>query len=297
MESHDGTAVINEPTVRIEGRPAAGESGPRYYTRFTVGQRYLHGFLAATFLGLTMTGLTLRFSSTLWALALAHAVGGFGTVLFFHLFNAVVLTIAFLIHVANVGYRIVARKEYHLLWGPSSMVPNLKDLQDLIAQFKWFLFRGPKPQFGRYAYWDKVDYWGVFWGMAIIGISGYAMWFAPFFGKFVPGSWLNVALLIHGEEAILACGFIFAVHFFNTHLRPESFPMDLVIFTGRMTEEELKERHPEEYRQLVESGDLEKKRVPPPPRWLKNFGWSFGTAAIAIGFVFLILMLVAFIRE
>jgi len=73
--------------------------------------------------------------------------------------------------------------------------------------------------------------------------------------------------------------------------------MDLVIFTGRMTEEELKHRHPEEYQQLVESGELEKLRVEPPPRWLKNFGWTFGAAAVAIGFVFLGLMIVAFVRE
>ncbi len=295
--ANDPTAVILESPAAPDGRPVSREPGVRYYTRFTVGQRYLHIFLAITFLALAMTGLTLRFSSTPWATALARSVGGFGAVLFFHLFSAVVLTIDFMIHVVNVVYRIIARKEYNLLWGPSSMVPNLKDLKDFVAQLKWFVFRGPKPKFGRYSYWDKVDYWGVFWGMAIIGISGYAMWFAPFFGRFLPGSWLNVALLIHGEEAILAVGFIFTVHFFNTHLRPENFPMDLVIFTGRISEEELKERHPEEYRQLVATGGLEKLRVDAPPRWLKNFGWAFGTGAIAIGLIFVTLMIVAFVRE
>ena len=134
--------------------------------------------------------------------------------------------------------------------------------------------------------------------MAIIGLSGYAMWFAPFFARLIPGSWLNIALLIHGEEAILAVGFIFTIHFFNTHLRPDNFPMDMVIFTGRQTEEELKHRHPEEYRQLVESGKLEKLRVDPPPRWLRNFGWHFRRAsAIFIGLVFLALMVVAFVKD
>ncbi|HYL36656.1 MAG TPA: cytochrome b/b6 domain-containing protein [Bryobacteraceae bacterium] len=297
MESNTPSAIISEAARAGDGWPLSKEPGVRYYTRFSAPQRFLHGFLAVTFLGLAMTGLPLRFSSTPWAMAMAHAVGGFGTILFFHLFNAVVLTVAFLIHVANLAYRIIRRREYGLVWGPTSMVPNLKDIQDFLAQIKWFFFRGPKPKFGRYAYWDKVDYWAVFWGMAIIGLSGYAMWFAPFFAKFIPGSWLNIALLIHGEEAILAVGFIFTIHFFNTHLRPDSFPMDLVIFTGRMTEEELKHRHPEEHRQLVESGELEKLRAEPPPRWLKNFGWSFGAAAIAIGFVFLSLMVVAFVKE
>ena len=297
MESNSRTSLTIEEATITNGRPAVPQEEVRYYSRFSPEQRFLHGFLAVTFLGLAMTGLTLRFSNNAWATSLAHAVGGFGTVLFFHLFCAVVLTVAFLIHVANLVYRIVARREFSLLWGATSMVPNLKDIQDFIAQVKWFFFRGPRPKFGRYAYWDKVDYWAVFWGMGIIGLSGYAMWFAPFFARLIPGSWLNIALLIHGEEAILAVGFIFSIHFFNTHLRPECFPMDLVIFTGRMTEEEMKHKHPEEYRQLVESGELEKRRVEPPPQWLKNFGWIFGSTAIAIGFVFLGLMIVAFVRE
>ena len=66
---------------------------------------------------------------------------------------------------------------------------------------RWFLGLGPKPQFDRYAYWEKFDYWAVFWGMIVIGFSGYAMWFAPFFAHFLPGWALNAVLVIHSEEA------------------------------------------------------------------------------------------------
>ncbi len=294
---YDTVKTIDEPVSVPSEAPLSPDAPVRYYLRFSLPQRYLHAFLAVTFLGLALTGLTLRFSSTSSALSFAHAVGGFGAVLFFHLLCAVVMTVAFLIHVANLVYRIIAKKEYGLLWGPYSMVPRLKDIQDFIANVKWFLFRGPKPKLDRYAYWDKVDYWAVFWGMAIIGFSGYAMWFAPFFARFIPGSWLNIALLIHGEEALLAVGFIFTIHFFNTHLRPDCFPMDTVIFTGRLTEEEMKHKHPEEYKRLVESGELEKLRVETPPRWLKNFSWAFGTSAILIGFVLIALTVVAFVKE
>jgi cytochrome b subunit of formate dehydrogenase len=294
--ANETVKTIDRP-VEAASEALSADPGTRYYTRFSVPQRYLHGIIAVTFLGLALTGLPLRFSNSRPALAFAHAVGGFGTILFFHLFNAVVMTIAFLSHVANVVYRIVAKKEYGLLWGPNSMVPRLKDIQDFVGNIKWFLFRGPKPKFDRYAYWDKVDYWAVFWGMGIIGFSGYAMWFAPFFARFIPGSWLNIALLIHGEEALLAVGFIFTIHFFNTHLRPGSFPMDHVIFNGRQTEEELEHKHPEEYKRLVDSGQLEKLRAPTPPRWLGNFGWAFGTSAIVLGFVLIGLTIVAFVRE
>jgi cytochrome b subunit of formate dehydrogenase len=268
----------------------------QYYVRFSLSQRYLHWALAGTFLGLAFTGMILRFSAASYMEALARAVGGFGAVLFFHKFCAVLLSIAFLIHVAEIVYRLVGKREWSLLYGPSSMVPRLKDIQDFFGNLKWFLHLGPKPKFDRYAYWDKLDYWGVFWGMAIIGFSGYAMWFGSFFAHLIPGSWLNIALLIHGEEAILATGWIFVIHFFNTHLRPGNFPMDLTIFTGRLTEEELKRLHPEEYERLIRTDRLKTLVAEKPAQWLNNFGYVVGTTAVVAGVVMIILMAVAFLH-
>ena len=269
---------------------------PRYYRRFTLEQRYLHWALAGTFLGLAFTGLQLRFSTEPWIQAIARTVGGFGAIMFVHKFCAVVLTVTFLIHVADIVWRLAVKREWTLLYGPNSMVPSLRDITDFFANLKWFVGLGKKPRFDRFAYWDKFDYWGVFWGMAIIGFSGYAMWFGSFFARFIPGSWLNIALLIHGEEAILATGWIFLVHFFNTHLRPENFPMDLTIFTGTLTEEELKEMHPEEYERLAASGGLQAIAATAPPQWLKNFGWVVGGTAVLAGVVMLVFMAVAFSR-
>jgi cytochrome b subunit of formate dehydrogenase len=269
----------------------------RYYSRFSLPQRYLHGVLVATFLGLALTGLPLRFSSQGWSVNFANTVGGFGTILFFHKLFGLTLTVAFLIHLGNILFRVIARKEYGLLWGPNSMVPRWKDITDLFANIRYFFWLGPQPKFDRYTYWDKMDYWAVFWGMGIIGMSGFAMWFAPFFARFVPGSWLNIALLIHGEEAILAVSFIFTIHFFNTHLRPQNFPMDLIIFTGNQTEEELREKHPEEYERLLRTGELERLRSQPPPKWLINFGRLLGTAAILTGFVLLYFTAVSFFKS
>lgn len=269
---------------------------PRYYQRFSLGQRYLHGVLAATFLGLSFTGLELRFSSTAWVQAISGATGGFGAILFFHKFCAVILSAAFIAHVANIVYRVAVKREFGLVWGPNSLVPRKKDFLDFYANIKWFLHLGPKPQFDRYAYWDKVDYWAVFWGMGIIGFSGYAMWFASWFGRFIPGSWLNVALVVHGEEAILAVGFIFTIHFFNTHLRPENFPMDLTIFTGRQSADHFKRAHPEEYARLAENGQLESIAADPPPQWLRNFALVVGSAAVFAGLLMLVFLAVAFLR-
>ena len=122
------------------------------------------------------------------------------------------------------------------------MVANWKDAKDLIGHLRWFVVvLGPSP-LERYAYWEKFDYSAVFWGMIVIGFSGYAMWFTPFFAHFLPGWALNAVLVIHSEEGLLAILFIFSIHFVNTHLRPDSFPMDMVVFTGVESEEEFKRR-------------------------------------------------------
>jgi len=272
----------------------ADKPATAYYFRFSLGQRYLHGLVIITFLGLAATGMPLRFSDTQWAKNIANAVGGFGAVLFFHKFCAVLVTAGFLFHIGEVLYRALVKKERGMFWGPTSLVPQPQDLIDIYRQFRWFFWLGPKPRFGRYTYWEKFDYWAVFWGMAIIGVSGYMMWFAAFFARFVPGYMFNVALLVHGEEALLAIWFIFMIHFFNTHLRPEKFPMDPVIFTGRESGEDLRHERPAEYQRLVEQQALQALETEPPPRWLKNFAGIIAVAAVGTGFFLLAVTLIAF---
>ena len=269
--------------------------GPgRHFTRFTRAQRYLHAALFTTFLGLAATGLPLRFSDSFWARKLASLVGGFGAILFFHKFFALALTLAFLIHIKDLFTRAFVHREKGIFWGSTSMVANWKDAKDLYGHMRWFIGMGPKPQFERYAYWEKFDYWAVFWGMIVIGFSGYAMWFAPFFSHFLPGWALNAALVIHSEEGLLAILFIFSIHFVNTHLRPDSFPMDMVIFTGVESEEEFKHKRPVEYARLLREGKLEAKLGQAPESWLLNFSKVVGFTAIAIGLILLVLTLTAY---
>jgi cytochrome b subunit of formate dehydrogenase len=266
----------------------------RYFVRFTREQRYMHAVLFTTFLGLAGTGLPLRFSDSIWARGLAKSVGGFGAILFFHKLCAVVLTIAFLLHVKDIFQRGIMHRQKAIFWGPSSMVANWNDVKDLVSHLRWFVGLGKRPQFDRYAYWEKFDYWAVFWGMIVIGFSGYAMWFAPFFAHFLPGWALNAVLVIHSEEGLLAILFIFSIHFVNTHLRPDSFPMDMVVFTGVESEEEFKHKRPMEYERLVKSGKLESRLGEAPQTWLVNFSRVVGTIAILVGLTLLVLTLTAY---
>jgi cytochrome b subunit of formate dehydrogenase len=282
----------------LELAPAENQAQPpatgRFFNRFTREQRYLHLALFSTFLGLAGTGLPLRFSESIWARGLAGAVGGFGAILFFHKFCALVLTIAFLIHVKEIVTRGLVHREKGIFWGATSMVANWKDAKDMFNHMRWMVGLGPKPEFERYAYWEKFDYWAVFWGMIVIGFSGYAMWFAPFFARFLPGWALNAALVIHSEEGLLAILFIFSIHFVNTHLRPDTFPMDMVIFTGVESEEEFKHKRPQEYARMVREGKLEQRLGAAPAPWFVNGSRIVGFTAIVIGLTLLVLTLTAY---
>jgi cytochrome b subunit of formate dehydrogenase len=236
----------------------------------------------------------MRFSESFWARKFASGVGGFGAIIFFHKFFAVVLTLAFAIHLKDLFTRAFVRHEKGIFWGPTSMVANWKDVKDLVGHLRWFVGLGPKPQFERYAYWEKFDYWAVFWGMIVIGFSGYAMWFAPFFAHFLPGWALNAVLVIHSEEGLLAILFIFSIHFVNTHLRPDSFPMDMVVFTGVESEEEFKHKRALEYERLTKQGKLEARVAGKAPLWLVNFSKVVGYTAILIGLILLALTLSAY---
>jgi hypothetical protein len=183
-----------------------------------------------------------------------------------------------------------------LLWGPDSMVPQGKDVRDIIAMFRWFLGLGPRPRFERYSYMEKVDYLAVFWGVAIIGCSGLLLWFPAFFSGFLPGWIFNVATVVHGDEALLALSFIFTIHFFNVHLRPEKFPIDLVVFTGRATTEYMKEEHPLEYQRLVDSGQLDSRVAPPATRSAYTWAMGFGFASLALGVFIIGLVVYAMVR-
>jgi len=269
----------------------------RYVVRFSRLNRALHVFMILSFIPLSLPGMSLKFSYTGWARVLSHFFGGFESAGFLHRFAAAVMIIVFIIHLIDIIR--LKKKEFkswkELLLGSNSMMFNKKDWQDITGSLKWFIGMGPRPEYGRWTYWEKFDYFAVFWGMCVIGSTGLTLWFPEFFTNFFPGWVLNVATIIHSDEALLATGFIFTVHFFNTHLRPEKFPMDIVIFSGRVPLEEFKLDRPAEYKEMLANGELEKHLVEEYPpiviRGMKIFGWT----ALITGFSIVIWIIYAMI--
>ncbi len=102
-------------------------------------------------------------------------------------------------------------------------------------------------------------------------------------------------MVVHGEEALLAMGFIFAFHFFHNHLRPESFPLDTVIFTGKMPLERFIEERPEEYERLLREGKLDDIIVEPPSQLARALSTWFGYVALGVGVILVVSIFATFL--
>ncbi|MBC34618.1 MAG: cytochrome C [Bacteroidetes bacterium] len=264
--------------------------GPKkYYRRFNKRQRFTHLLIIISFLLLALTGMTLKFAHMPWANWIAHNIlGSVETSNLIHRIAAVVTFGYFFFHLLTLfQLRAKVKKNWkEFLFGNNSLWFGKHDWYEMVASVKWFLGKGPRPQYRRWTYWEKFDYLAVFWGVAIIGLSGLILWFPEFFTTFLPGWVINVAQIVHSDEALLATGFIFTIHFFNTHLRPEAFPMDTVIFTGHVPVDEYLEDRPGEHEILKEEGRLEKVIVEKEfKKWWLVAIKIFGYTALAIGVI------------
>jgi cytochrome b subunit of formate dehydrogenase len=292
--NNEGSIMTSSVAIdsRTELPARTHAAGRRYYRRFGPIERVMHVLLMLTFIGCAITGVPLLFADHAWAVGLVRLLGGFEGAALIHRVCAAVMTVVFVAHVLRVFVRAFLTEDWlSYFWGSQSLVPNLKDGQDIVGMFKWFFGKGPRPQFDRYTYWEKFDYWAVFWGMFIIGGSGFMLWFPTFFAQFLPGWVFNVAMIVHGEEALLAVGFIFTIHFFNGHLRPEKFPMDLVIFTGRLPDHELQDERPLEYARLVRQGQLAGLEEPAPTAPEVALARGIGTVGLVLGIVTIVFII------
>jgi cytochrome b subunit of formate dehydrogenase/nitrate/TMAO reductase-like tetraheme cytochrome c subunit len=282
-----------KPAPHIDLRGLALDEA-KYFKRFPWGWRLAHLVFALVTMTLILTGMTALFAKSAWAPVVAATVGGPRVLGLIHRVCAASFVSIFLIHFVYVMQRLLRDRKFRW-FGPDSFIPNWKDFKDCWGMFKWFFGRGEKPRFDRWTYFEKFDYWAVFWGVNIIGWSGLMLAFPHITAQYLPGWVFNVGTVVHGEEGFLAAVFLFTVHFFNNHFRPDKLPPpDVVMFTGTQSLEEFRKDHPAYYQRLVDSGELEGYLVDAPPRRLTLGSKVLGLTLISIGLVLLVLVTVGF---
>ncbi|MBL9120273.1 MAG: cytochrome b/b6 domain-containing protein [Phycisphaerae bacterium] len=278
------------------------------YVRFKPFDRFLHVLVMTSFLLLVATGMPLKFYYTDWAKEVVHWIGGLEAAAQLHRLGAIVTFLYFVLHIGSLlvrgwnnrdQFRSPATGRFSLVqcakfvFGPDLPYPHIQDVRDWWAHQKWFFGRGPQPQFDKWTYWEKFDYMAVFWGVAVIGISGLVMWFPEFFTHFFPGWIINIALIVHSDEALLAAGFIFTFHFFNVHFRLEKFPIDSVIFSGRISKTEMLHERKRWYDRLVANDRLDSIKVGDEWKQWRRVIHPLGFLAFGLGLILLFLIVVA----
>jgi len=279
------------PHVRAEALP---EEQGRYYVRWSPMWRAAHLVFTVSVILLVATAIPLLYPATAWAPLVMKLFGGPGAASTLHKVAAVIMVAVFAGHLVYVGIYLARNWKTFEWFGPYSLMPTWQDVSDCKAMLKWFVGRGPRPVFDHWNYTQKVDYWAPFWGIAMLTWTGAMLWFATLTAEYLPGWTFNVATIVHGEEALLAAVYLFTIHFFANHWRPDKFPMDVVMFTGSMPVEEFKREYGVEYNRLVESGELQKYLVDEPARPMTLVSKVLGFTLVAIGLVLLVMMAIGF---
>ena len=256
--------------------------------RFSPLQRILHFLLMLSFLTQGATGLSRMYIETSWGKWLSLLFGGYESALKVHKFVGIFMVCGFLIHILYLLFKIDWTNFPGSLLGPDSLLSQLKDVKEFFQHIGWFIGAKKAPAFDRWGYWEKFDYWAVFWGMVILGSSGLLMAYSLASTRFIPGWGLNVALWVHRIEALLAMVHVFIIHLFIAHLRRHNFPMDLTIFEGSTDLEAARHEKPAWIERLKKAGKLESIMVPEAQVGWRALFYMVGYTAVAIG-VFLLI--------
>jgi signal transduction histidine kinase/cytochrome b subunit of formate dehydrogenase len=222
------------------------------FIRFGIWQRMEHWFLVAGFVALVMTGLPQRFDDASASVWLINTLGGIDNARFIHRVLATAFIVQSVVHVAEIGVSIVSRR-----FRPS-MVITLQDFLDAFNMLRYSVGLTPKrPDFDRYDFRQKYEYWGIVFGAVIMVATGLVLWFPTYVTRLLPGELVPVAKEMHSGEALLALMVIVVWHLYDVVLSPAVFPLDTAMITGRISGERLHHEHGKEYARLVAGNAVE----------------------------------------
>lgn len=259
--------------------------------RFTRSERWTHTFLIICFIALSVTGVAWMYIETGLGKALALPFGGADGAVWVHRMFGLILIAVFAAHVAYMIRSALGRKR-GFLSGPDSLVWTWRDFKAVHQHMAWLFGRREHPVFDRWSWWQKFDYWAVWWGLVIVGTTGLLMFDSVLTTSVLPGWMMNVARWVHKMEAILAMAHIFIVHFFIESYRPSAFPLNAHIFHGAAELQALEQEHPAWIERMRAEGKLEERIIEQPPRAVQIAFFSFGLTMVALGLLLLLGMLI-----
>ena len=204
-------------------------------TRMSTNQRWQHLVLLTSFIVLVLTGFALKFPHSWFAQVLAL---GEITRSVTHRVAGVVLIAAGIYHVIYLAMLAEGRRLIR------DLTPRPKDVTDAWGTMLYHLgLRKDRPQFGRFTYGEKAEYWALVWGTALMGLTGVMLWAKVLVGDLLARWWVDVATAIHFYEAILATLAIVVWHFYQVFFDPDVYPMNWAWWDGKMPVEQYRHEH------------------------------------------------------
>jgi cytochrome b subunit of formate dehydrogenase len=208
---------------------------PRILFRMSPKQRAQHLALLISFFTLVLTGFALKYPNSWLAVvfinetvrSMIHRVAG------------VVLILVSLYHLYYVSTDPGGRQLVR------DMLPDWKDVTDVRDAMRYYLgLSDQRPMFRRFSYAEKAEYWALVWGMFVMAATGLMIWFKMLVMDRVPGWWIDVAILIHWYEAILATLAIVVWHLYAVIFDPDAYPVNWAWLDGKMSIEYYEHEHP-----------------------------------------------------
>jgi len=138
------------------------------------------------------------------------------------------------------------------------LFPTIDDARGPVQNLGYYLgLTRRKPEFARFNYAEKAEYWALVWGMFVMAGTGLMLWFKVAVGNHLPRWWLDIATAIHFYEAILATLAIIVWHFYQVFFDPDVYPMNWAWWDGKMTLHHYREEHGLDDNPLIVTDDSE----------------------------------------
>ena len=218
--------------------------------RLSLNERLQHLALLVCVLVLMITGLALRYADTWLGQAVITLEGGMAARGVLHRAASLGLLLLWVYH---AGYVVFTRRGHDQLM---ELMPGWQDLRDLGMVLRHNLGGGGEsPRFGRFDFRQKFQYWAVALGVTAMVPTGFVLWFENQAMAALPKWVVDLARVVHSGEGLVIFLVLFIWHLYDTHLRPEVFPMDWSWLTGRITRKQWRERHPRDYEAATRKGE------------------------------------------
>jgi formate dehydrogenase gamma subunit len=238
-----GGMALHNLIIWIKKARKARKDPSRTVVRMNKIQRIQHFFLLTSFFALVITGFALAKPDSFFAMI----SGGESVRRIIHRCAAVVMLLLGFAHVIYMVFTKEGRQGLKDFWF------SFKDARDVIGVMKYYLGLSKEhPKMGRFTYAEKAEYWALVWGTIVMGVTGLMLWFEVQVSSWLglPRWWVDVALMIHYYEAILATLAIIIWHLYAVIFDPDVYPVNWALVDGKMTEQQFRHEHELEWEKM-----------------------------------------------